>query len=190
MIALKVGGGQLSFPLAEAGVGLTHVDMSAGHTAGGQMEWGGMIRLGRDHGCRQDGALPRRFDPKGRGQGRHDEDGFGQGKMGADAHARACTERQIGEAVGRRSIGQEAGGVEGVGIAPQLAVPVQHPGGDHGKTAGAQAHSADGILIDGLPHDDKGWWIKAQGLLHDGSGEDKVGERLGGAIARQWPPAR
>ena len=149
-----------------------------------------MIRLGRDHGGWLDRTLPCRLDPKSRDQACHDQDGLGHGELGADAHARAGSEGQIGEAAGRRSAGQEAAGIEGVRVLPQLAVPVQHPGSDQGKAAGTQARSAHGILVNGLPREDEGRWIEAKGLLHDGPRQDKVGQRLGRALARQVETGR
>ena len=71
-------------------------------------------------------------------QAGEDEHGLGEGEAGADADAGAGAEGHVGEAVRRRGAGEEAGGIEGVGVVPAAAVAVQHPRRDRDDGAGGR----------------------------------------------------
>lgn len=77
-----------------------------------------MVGLGGDDGARSDRQVVGALDVEGLDQGGQHQGGLGQRELGADAHPRADAERQIGETAGRRRIGHEPLGVEGVGRAP------------------------------------------------------------------------
>ena len=82
-------------------------------------------------------------------QAAQDQGRLHQRELRADAHARADAERQVGEAVGRRGAGQEAGGVEPLRVQPALVIAVQDPGQRSTRDAGLRRQFPRGGLYGG-----------------------------------------
>src|SRR6266542_2443110 len=136
-----------------------------------------MVGLRGHNGDRHRRGLIQRYleltDHRSEYQGR-----LGQGELRADADARAGTERQVGKAWRRWRARHEACGLESIRIAPEPAMPTEHPRGDHEYRSTRNLDLTDPVRADCLAHDGECRRIKAQRFADHRAGTNQAWQRI------------
>ena len=136
-----------------------------------------MVGLGRHHGRRQHRAGIGSLDPEMPDDPAQRERRLGEREGRADADPRPRPERQVGKARHRRRAGQETARIEGVGVAPQLAVPVQQPGRDRHTVAGSDRLAGQFVRTERAAGQHEGGRVEPHRLLDHRAGERFVRAR-------------